>query len=59
MHYPCRHGRFCLEAAKCHISFPVVFIPDLVLGCGVEWAGAGGWAFVAAGIKVVVLLPET
>ena len=31
-----------------------MFIPDLVLGCSVGWAGA-----VAAGMEVVVLLPGT
>ena len=32
----------CLEAAKDHIPFSVVLVPDLRQGCGVEWAGARG-----------------
>ena len=38
-----------------------MLLPDLVQGCGVEWAGAGSWGVkgvVAAGIEVAVLLPE-
>ena len=41
------------------VSLSVVFIPDLVPGCGVERAGAGGQGAVAAGIEVVVLLSGT
>ena len=30
----------CLEAAQGHIPLSVVFVPDLMQGCGVEGAGA-------------------
>ena len=47
----------CSEAAQGHIHFSVVFIPDLVQGCGVEQAGAGtrGWGTVATRIEMTVL----
>ena len=47
MHHLYRHPCFCPEAAERCNPFSVVLIPDLVLGCGVEWAGAGGWGTVA------------
>ena len=49
MRHQCRHLQLCPEAAQGHVPFSVMFFPDLVLGCGVEWAGAKGWGIVAAG----------
>ena len=37
----------------------VVFVSDLVQGCGVEQAGVGGQGIVAAGIEVAVVPPGT
>lgn len=54
MHCLFRHLWFCPPAAQGCISFSVVFISDLVLGCDVEWASARGRGAVAAGIKLVV-----
>lgn len=50
---------FCLAASQGYAPFSIVFVPDLMLGHGVECASVGGQHAVAAGIKVVVLLPET
>lgn len=50
----------CSEAAQGHIHCSVVFIPDLVQGCGVEQTGAGtgGWGAVATRIEMTVLPPK-
>lgn len=55
MHHPCRSPLFCTETAQGHVPFSDVFVPDLVLGCGVEWASAEGRVAVGAGIEVAVL----
>lgn len=39
MHHLCRL-LLCSEIARAYGSFPVVFVPDLVQGWGVEQAGA-------------------
>ena len=36
----CSHLWFCLETAHGPVPFSMVFIPDLLLGCGV-WCGVG------------------
>ena len=35
----CRHLWLCPDKAHILVLFPVMAIPDLVLGCGIEWEG--------------------
>ena len=59
MHHLCKCPQFHSEAAQGCIHFSVVFVPDLVQGCGVEEAGVADQVIVAAGTEVAALLPET
>lgn len=42
--------QFCPKVARVHIPFSVVFERALVLGCAVEWVGAGGWGSGGLGV---------
>ena len=57
MYHLCQLPQFCPITAQGHVPFFDVFIPDLVQGCGVEWAG--GRVTAAAWIKGAVLQPGT
>lgn len=57
VHHLCKYPQFLSEAAQSHIPLSIVFVPDTVQGCGVEWTGAEDMDVVAAGIEEAVLLP--
>lgn len=57
VHHLCKYPQFFSEAAQSHIPLPIVFVPDTVHGCGVEWTGAEDVDIVAAGTEVAVLPP--